>query len=149
MKKNTKVLLGGSTVILTILILLIAATPGASGTELPIYQVLANPEKYEGRFVTTEGFLMESSIDWRADEIELRFDVVDSEGNVLSVFHHGVRPDNFSEGVITILEGYIVPGEPFQAERVKTKCPSKYEGEDPSNYDPEFHKELLDDKTDN
>lgn len=146
MKKNTKVLLGGCTVILTILILLIAATPGASGTELPLKEALANPEKYEGRFVVTEGLLVEDSIDWRADEIELRFDIVDSEGNKLSVFHHGVKPDNFSEGVITILEGYIVPGEPFQAERVKTKCPSKYEGEDPSNYDPELHKELLDDK---
>ncbi|MCT8136333.1 cytochrome c maturation protein CcmE [Anaerobacillus sp. CMMVII] len=145
MKKNTKVLLGGSTVILSILILLIAATPGASGTEIPLQEVLANPEKYEERYVTTEGFLVAESIDWRADEIELRFDIVDSEGNVLSVFHHGVRPDNFSEGVITILEGYIVPGEPFNAERVKTKCPSKYEGEDPNNYDPEFHKELLND----
>jgi cytochrome c-type biogenesis protein CcmE len=145
MKKNTKVLLGGCTIILSILILLIAATPGASGTEISIHEVLANPEKYEGRYVTTEGFLIQDSIDWRADEIELRFDIVDSDGNVLSVFHHGVRPDNFSEGVITILEGFIEPGEPFRAERVKTKCPSKYEGEDPKEYDPEFHKELLND----
>ncbi|OIJ20408.1 hypothetical protein BKP45_09165 [Anaerobacillus alkalidiazotrophicus] len=143
MKKNTKVLLGGSTIILSILILLIAATPGASGTEIPLFEAITNPEKYQDRYITTEGFLIEDSIDWRADEIELRFDIVDQEGNVLSVFHDRPRPDNFSEGVIVILGGYIEPGEPFKAERVQTKCPSKYEGEDPSNYDSEFHKKLL------
>ncbi|OIJ17585.1 hypothetical protein BKP37_03610 [Anaerobacillus alkalilacustris] len=143
MKKNTKVLLGGSTIIIAILILLIAATPGASGTEIPLHEAITNPEKYKDRYITTEGFLIEDSIDWRADEIELRFDIVDEDGNVLSVFHDRPRPDNFSEGVIVILGGYIEPGEPFRAERVQTKCPSKYEGEDPSNYDAEFHKELL------
>ena len=144
MSKNTKVLLAGSSVIVAILILLIAATPGASGTELSIPQVLANPEAYEDRYITTEGFIIEESIEWNADAIELRFDIVDSDGNVLSVFHQGVRPDNFSEGVIAILGGYITPGEPFHAERVQTKCPSKYEGElDTEDYDPEFHQQML------
>ncbi len=146
MKKNTKVLLGGVAIILAILILLIAATPGASGTEISIKEAVENPAKYDGKYVKTQGLLVEDSIDWRADEIELRFDIVDEEGNVLTVFHHGVRPDNFSEGVITMIEGYIVPGEPFQAERVQTKCPSKYEGEDPKNYDQELHKEVLKEK---
>lgn len=142
MKKNTKVLLGGTAIIVTILILLIAATPGASGTEVSLAETITNGEKYDERYVTTQGFLIEESIDWRADEIELRFDIEDEEGNILPVFYKGVRPDNFSEGVIVILGGYIVPDEPFQAEKVQTKCPSKYEGEDPDNYDPEFHKEI-------
>lgn len=142
MKKNTKVLLGGSMIIVAILVLLIAATPGASGAEIPLAKALANPEQYEGKYVTTTGFLIEDSIDWRPDEIELRFDIQDEDGNVLSVFHNRPRPDNFSEGVIVILGGFVTPGEPFNAERVQTKCPSKYEGEDPQNYDPEFHKEL-------
>lgn len=143
MKKNTKVLLGGGSIILAILILLIAATPGASGTEISLQEALTNPEKYKDRYITTEGFLVADSVDWRADEIELRFDIIDSDGNILSVFHHGVRPDNFSEDVIVIVDGYLTPGEPFLAERVRTKCPSKYEGADPDDYDPEFHKELL------
>lgn len=143
MKKNTKVLLAGSSIILTILILLIAATPGASGTEISIQEALANPEKYEDRYITTEGLLVADSVDWRADEIELRFDIIDSEGNILSVFHHGVRPDNFSDDVIVIVDGQLTPGEPFVAERLRTKCPSKYEGENPENYDSELHKVIL------
>lgn len=146
MKKNTKVLLGGTAIILSILILLIAATPGASGTEISLEEAITNADKYDGRYVTTQGFLVQESIDWRADEIELRFDIQDEAGNVFSVFHKGVRPDNFSEDVIVIVSGYFEPGKPFNAERVQTKCPSKYEGEDPSNYDPEFHKELLKDE---
>jgi cytochrome c-type biogenesis protein CcmE len=143
MKKNTKVLLAGASIILAILILLIAATPGASGTEITIEEALANPGNYQERYITTEGFLVADSIDWRADEIELRFDIIDPEGNILSVFHHGVRPDNFSEDVIVIVDGYLTPGEPFDAERLRTKCPSKYEGADPNDYDSELHQEML------
>lgn len=143
MKKNTKVLLAGASIILAILILLIAATPGASGTEITLQEALANPEKYEERYITTEGFLVHDSVDWRADEIELRFDIIDEDGNTLSVFHHGVKPDNFSEDVIVIIDGYLTPGEPFVAERLRTKCPSKYEGEDVENYDSELHKEII------
>lgn len=143
MKKNTKVLLAGSSIILTILILLIAATPGASGTEITLQEALGNPEKYEERYITTEGFLVADSVDWQANEIELRFDIIDGDGNTLSVFHHGVKPDNFSEDVIVIVDGYLIAGEPFVAERLRTKCPSKYEGEDVENYDSELHKEII------
>lgn len=143
MKKNTKVLLAGTSIILAILILLIAATPGASGTELKLQEAVANPEKYEERYITTEGFLVSDSVDWRADEIELRFDIIDDDGNILSVFHNGVKPDNFSEDVIVIVDGYLTPGEPFMAERLRTKCPSKYEGEDFEEYDSELHKKIV------
>lgn len=143
MKKNTKVLLAGSSIILTILILLIAATPGASGTEITIQEALANPDNYQERYITTEGFLVADSVDWRADEIELRFDIIDEDGNTLSVFHHGVKPDNFSEDVIVIIDGYLTPGEAFVAERLRTKCPSKYEGEDVEDYDSELHQKII------
>lgn len=144
MKKNTKVILAGSSIIVAILILLIAATPGASGTEIPLAEAVNNPEKYTDRYINTEGFLVEDSIDWRADEIELRFDIVDEDGNVLSVFHERVRPDNFSEGVIVLLGGYIQPDGIFYAERVQTRCPSVYEAEKPEGeYDPELHREIL------
>ncbi len=142
MTKNTKVLLAGSTIIVAILILLIAATPGASGTEIPLAQAVTNPEQYKDRYVNTEGFLVEESIDWRADEIELRFNLVDEDGNTLSVFYDRVRPDNFSEGVIVLLGGYIQSDGVFYAERVQTRCPSSYEGEKPEEgYDPAVHQE--------
>ncbi|ALC89973.1 hypothetical protein AM500_09435 [Bacillus sp. FJAT-18017] len=143
MKKNTIVMLGGFIIAGAIIFLLMAATPGSSGVELTMKDLLANQEKHKDDFVTVEGLLIEESIKWNADKIELRFDLKDNEGNLMHVVHNGVKPDNFSEGVIVILQGAPTKKDTFQAETVKTRCPSKYEGEDIENYDPEAHKSKL------
>jgi cytochrome c-type biogenesis protein CcmE len=145
MKKNTIVMLGGLIIAGAIIFLLMAATPGSSGIELKMDELLKNQEKYrDGYFVTVEGLLIEDSIQWDADKIELKFDVKDNDGNVLHVIHNGVKPDNFTEGVIVILQGAPTKEkDTFLAETVKTRCPSKYEGQDMKNYDPEMHKNKL------
>src|SRR5699024_12261756 len=66
---------------------------------------------------------------------------LDEEGNELDVIHNGVEPDNFSDDVIVIVHGYILDNGVFEAERVQTRCPSSYEGEDMEDYDSEFHRE--------
>ncbi|MHC0035957.1 cytochrome c maturation protein CcmE [Pseudoneobacillus sp. C159] len=144
MKKNTMVSIGGLVITGAIVFLLMAATPGSSGVEITLKELTENQQKYEDNFVTVEGFLIEDSIEWDADKIELQFKVIDNNGNTLHVIHNGVRPDNFTDGVITILQGNPSKekGE-FIAETVKTRCPSKYEGQDMENYDPETHKDKL------
>jgi cytochrome c-type biogenesis protein CcmE len=143
-KKNTMVSIGGLIIAGAIVFLLMAATPGSSGVEISLKELNGNQQKYEENYVTVEGLLVEESIEWDADKIELQFDVKDNEGNKLHVTHNGVKPDNFTEGVIVILQGNPakVQGE-FIAETVKTRCPSKYEGQDMENYDPESHKDKL------
>jgi cytochrome c-type biogenesis protein CcmE len=143
MKKNTLVMLGGFIIAGAIVFLLMAATPGSSGVELTMKELLADQQEYKDDFVTVEGLLIEDSIKWDADKIELKFDVKDNDGNIMHVIHNGTKPDNFSEGVITILQGAPAKKNTFVAETVKTRCPSKYEGEDMKNYDPESHKEKL------
>ncbi|PLR99899.1 cytochrome c maturation protein CcmE [Bacillus sp. T33-2] len=143
MKKNTLVLTGGVVIAGAILFLLMAATPGSSGVELPLKELLAKQAVHKDDFVTVEGLLIENSIKWNADKIELKFDVQDAEGNKMHVEYDGVKPDNFSEGVIVILQGYLGKNDTFTAESVKTRCPSKYEGQDMENYDPETHKDKL------
>jgi cytochrome c-type biogenesis protein CcmE len=144
MRKNTMVSIGGLIIAGAIVFLLMAATPGSSGVEITLKELNENQQKYEENYVTVEGFLVEESIEWNADKIELQFDVKDNEGNNLHVTHNGVKPDNFTEGVIVILQGNPAKeqGE-FIAETVKTRCPSKYEGQDMENYDPESHKDKL------
>ncbi|WP_342432272.1 cytochrome c maturation protein CcmE [Neobacillus sp. FSL H8-0543] len=144
MKKNTIVMLGGFIIAGAIVFLLMAATPGSSGIELTMKDLLANQEKHKDDFVTVEGLLIEESIKWNADDIELKFDLKDNDGNLMHVIHNGTRPDNFSEGVIVILQGSPTKKDTFVAETVKTRCPSKYEGEDIENYDPKNHEKLLD-----
>jgi len=143
MKKNTVVMLGGFVIVGAIIFLLMAATPGSSGIELTLDELLKNQEEHKDDFVTVEGLLIEDTIKWDADKIELKFDVKDNDGNLMHVIYNGTKPDNFSEGVITILQGAPTKKDTFVAETVKTRCPSKYEGEDMENYDPETHKEKL------
>ncbi|MDF2675481.1 MAG: hypothetical protein K0R09_3753 [Clostridiales bacterium] len=143
MKKNTIVMIGGFIIAGAIVFLLMAATPGSSGIELTMKDLLANQEKHKEDFVTVEGLLIEESIKWNADDIELKFDLKDNDGNLMHVIHKGTRPDNFSEGVIVILQGSPSKKDTFVAETVKTRCPSKYEGEDIENYDPKNHEKLL------
>jgi cytochrome c-type biogenesis protein CcmE len=143
MKKNTIVMLGGLVIVGAIIFLLMAATPGSSGIELKMDELLKNQDKYQDDFVTVEGLLIGDSIKWDADKIQLKFDLQDNDGNILHVIHDGVKPDNFSDGVIAILQGSPTEKDTFVAETVKTRCPSKYEGEDMENYDPETHKDKL------
>ncbi|MDF2606540.1 MAG: hypothetical protein K0S34_730 [Bacillales bacterium] len=149
MSKNAKMIGGSLVIAVAILFLLIAATPGSSGVELKLAELLKDQQEYTDDYVTVEGLLIEDSIKWDADKIQLKFDVQDENGKKLSVIYNGVKPDNFSEGVITILQGS--PDEKiaglFHAETVKTRCPSKYEGEDMENYDPEAHKDKLNKKS--
>lgn len=145
MKKNTMVTIGGLIIAGAIVFLLMAATPGSSGVEITLKELTENQQKYEDNYVTVEGLLIADSVLWDADKIEIQFKVKDNDGNTLHVIHNGVKPDNFTEGVIVILQGNPSKekGE-FVAETVKTRCPSKYEGENMENYDPEAHKNKLD-----
>jgi cytochrome c-type biogenesis protein CcmE len=143
MKKNTIVMLGGFIIAGAIVFLLMAATPGSSGVELTMKELLATQEQHIDDFVTVEGLLIEDSIKWDANKIELKFDVKDNGGNVMHVIHNGTKPDNFAEGVITILQGAPTKKDTFVAETVKTRCPSKYEGKDIKDYNPETHKDKL------
>jgi cytochrome c-type biogenesis protein CcmE len=143
MKKNTIVMLGGFIIAGAIVFLLMAATPGSSGVELTLKELIATQDQHKDDFVTVEGLLIEDSIKWNPDKIELKFDVKDNDGDLMHVIYNGTKPDNFAEGVITILQGAPTKKNTFVAETVKTRCPSKYEGKDIKDYNPETHKDKL------
>ncbi|MDF2558153.1 MAG: hypothetical protein K0R71_1981 [Bacillales bacterium] len=151
MKKNRLILLAGFIIALGVVVILMAATPGTTAIELKLKDLVTNQEKFEDDYITVEGFLVEESIQWDADKIELKFDVNDEKGSLMHVTYEGTKPDNFSEGVIVILQGNIKDAKNgkeanFVAEKVQTRCPSKYEGADMENYDPKEHKQYIDNK---
>jgi|SRR5690625_168638 len=142
MKKNTKVIFGSAMILLAILVLLVAVTPASSGYEITIGHLKDNPQEYTESYITTEGYLLAESVDWNADDIELRFEIEDEDGHILPVYHHGVQPDNFEDDVIIIVHGYLQDDGVFEAEKIQTRCPSKYEGMDAEDYDPEIHRQM-------
>lgn len=143
MSKNSKIISGLVLAAAALMIMMFTSMPSAGSKEITITDLVQDGRSYEGDYVMTQGLLNKDSIQWDADKIELRFELYDENEATLEVFHKGIKPDNFSDDVIVIVEGFYNQDGIFEAERVTTKCPSKYEGEDMENYDIETHKQVL------
>jgi cytochrome c-type biogenesis protein CcmE len=145
MSKNKKILSALALMGIAVFIMAFASMPAAGSKEITITNLVEESSKFDGDYVMTQGLLIKDTIQWNADKLELRFEIYDENETVLQVFHKGVQPDNFTDDVIVIVEGFLQDDGVFEAEKVMTKCPSKYEGEDMENYDGEMHKELFKD----
>lgn len=146
MSKNKKIIVGFILVGAALMIMAFTSMPSAGSKEITITELVGNTEQYKGDYIMTQGLLNTDSIKWNADEIELEFEIYDENDSVLTVFHRGIKPDNFTDDIIVITEGFVNEDGVFEAEKVQTKCPTKYEGEDMDNYDSELHKVILSDK---
>ncbi len=143
MSKNKRIIVSLILAGIALSIMLFASLPNVGGQEVKISDLVDNPEKFKDEYVVTQGLLAADKIQWDPDEIELRFEIYDENNVYLPVFYKGVKPDNFSKDVIVIVDGYMNESGVLEAERIQTKCPSKYEGEDMENYNPKKHQEIL------
>lgn len=146
MTKNKKIVVGLSLAAAALMIMLFTSMPSAGSKEITITDLVKDSEDFKGDYIMTQGLLNKDSIQWDADKIELQFEIYDENDATLPVLHHGIKPDNFTDDVIVIVEGFMNDAGVFEAERVMTKCPSKYEGADMENYDIETHKVIISDE---
>ncbi|MFP4169000.1 MAG: cytochrome c maturation protein CcmE [Desulfonatronovibrionaceae bacterium] len=78
------------------------------------------------------GKVSADSIERRKDSLGVSFDLLDKEepSQSIRVSYAGAVPDTFDPGVEVIVEGtFQSGGHAFRAEKLMTKCPSKYEDE--------------------
>ena len=80
-----------------------------------------------GKKVQVAGGLVEDSTEYLDATKELRFAMVDNDGNTLTVHYNGVKPGNFEEAVQIVAIGRY-QDDAFHAEQLLVKCPSKYQG---------------------
>ena len=80
-----------------------------------------------GKKVQVAGGLVEGSTKYLDASEELRFDMVDEDGNTMTVHYDGVKPGNFEEAVQIVAVGSFSDSV-FHAEQLLVKCPSKYQG---------------------
>lgn len=145
MLKNKKIIFGLTISAIAIMIMFFSTMPTAGSKEIPMDEVVQNYGTYKDDYIMTQGLLDQDSVEWDAEKIELKFKIYEEGKETLQIRYEGVKPDNFSKDVIVIVEGFIGENGVFEAEKVQTKCPSKYEGEDMENYDSEMHKEMYKD----
>ncbi len=79
--------------------------------------------------VQVAGGLVPDSPRYLDETSQLRFVLVDEQGENLTVLYGGVVPGNFEEATEIVVVGRFEDGV-FAAEKLLTKCPSKYQGLD-------------------
>ena len=79
------------------------------------------------RKVQVAGGLVENSTEYLDESQELRFKIIEENGDTMVVHYDGVKPGNFEEAVQIVAVGRFDDGV-FQAEQLLVKCPSKYQG---------------------
>ena len=79
------------------------------------------------RKVQVAGGLVENSTVYVDESEELRFTMVEEDGDTMTVLYKGVKPGNFEEAVQIVAVGSYGDGV-FHAEQLLVKCPSKYQG---------------------
>ena len=77
--------------------------------------------------VQVAGGLVENSTEYLDETQELRFTMVEEDGDTMTVLYEGVKPGNFEEAVQIVAVGSYREGV-FHAEQLLVKCPSKYQG---------------------
>jgi cytochrome c-type biogenesis protein CcmE len=129
---NLKYLVGGGLLLLFVsfLIFQMVQTTRTDGAYFMTVAELrsAGPELI-GQRVRVNGNVVAGSEDWNAQEITLKFAIVD-EGDVssasLPIVYYGPRPDNFQRAASAIVEGQLRPDGLFEAQTLLLKCPSRY-----------------------
>ena len=126
MNKKNRLLLGVSIVVVLLGYLLL--TSGTSN-QYEVSGAVANKENLTNRVIIVNGSLVKGTDNWDPLTKTLTFKMTDGIAT-MDVIYIGDKPNMPEEAVSiqTIVTGQF-NGDVFEAFRMLTKCPSKYEGE--------------------
>ncbi len=130
MSSRTKLVIIGVVVLGVLGYLLTSGFDAYSMHRAAIDDIVKDPLKFQNKGVKITGTVMEGTI--VKTPLSAVFNVKDAEGDAsMKVVYKGVVPDTFQDDVYVILEGrYNTASKQFEANKLLTKCPSRYEGMD-------------------
>ena len=122
-------LVAGLILVGAIISLMVYGLTTAKAYWLTVDEVHQRGDSLISQRLRVNGVVVEGSEDWNAEEVTLRFKIVDEEnpGRQLSVVHYEPRPDNFHRAASVIVEGELLQGGTIEADVLLLKCPSRYE----------------------
>lgn len=113
----------------------IAVIIALAGIGVGIYSFVANTTPYvtakeasamPGEYVHVAGKILHETAQYDIANSLFRFEIVDDQGDKLRVIYKGQKPGNFDSAPKASIAGRFMDGA-FQADEIKTQCPSKYE----------------------
>ncbi|HEY93271.1 MAG TPA: cytochrome c maturation protein CcmE [Dehalococcoidia bacterium] len=127
MKK--RFLIGGGILVLVVGYLLFLSLGSSVSYYLTVSEFVDKGDQFYDTHVRVAGKVVGDSIDWSAEDLELRFAITEG-GKTLSVIYNGAKPSGFKAGSDILVDGKYDSGKIFRASQLILKCPSKYEPED-------------------
>ena len=121
-------LLGGGILVVAVGLLVYASLGSAVNYYLTVSELLDKSNELYGERVRVAGEVVNNSIEWNADTLELRFVITEGD-NYLLVIYEGAKPSGLKEDSSVLVEGEYRSDNTFQASTIIMKCPSKYEPE--------------------
>ena len=121
-------LLGGGILVVAVGLLVYASLGSAVSYYLTVSELLDKGNELYGERVRVAGEVVNNSIEWNADTLELRFVITEGD-NYLLVIYEGAKPSGLKEDSSVLVEGEYRSDNTFQASTIIMKCPSKYEPE--------------------
>lgn len=127
--KRRKFLIGGLVVVAALALLMLNAFQGASMYYLTVAELKAMGAKAYGEPVRISAWVSADPITAEPAKMTLKFTIADEEGagEKVAVAYRGVVPDGFKVGAEVVVEGQYSASGAFEANKLLTKCPSKYE----------------------
>ncbi len=136
MKKSQKFLIAGIVIVAAIGALIYVGIKESGVYYMTVSELSSKGSSVDGQGMRISGAVVEGSIEEEKQKLIIRFKVKDEEGTddkFVNVYFKGVKPDSFKADVQVILEGkYESANNLFKATTLLVKCPSRYEGEVPS-----------------
>jgi cytochrome c-type biogenesis protein CcmE len=119
-------LIGGGVLAVAVSLLVYASLSGAVSYYLTVSELLDKGSELYGERVRVAGKVVNDSIEWDTDALELRF-VITEGGDDLLVVYGGARPSGLNDDSNILVEGELRSDNTFQGSTIILKCPSKYE----------------------
>ncbi|WP_227762956.1 cytochrome c maturation protein CcmE [Zhaonella formicivorans] len=128
MQKKHKISIGVLVIAVAIGFLIVTGFGGNSGYQVTLADLINKGAELEGKYILAEGKLVPESKQWDGGKIELKFEVTDGQVKV-PVVYNDVAPDNFDypEAELILKGKWNAAEGVFYADKVETRCPSKYE----------------------
>ena len=116
-------------IVLAIVLLAVAAGFGITSFRKTMTPYISFAEaRNASGMVQVNGVLANKNYVLKQDEQFLKFDLKDSNGEVMNVEYRGVIPGNFDQAISIVAIGRYKDGT-FAADQLLVKCPSKYQAE--------------------
>jgi cytochrome c-type biogenesis protein CcmE len=148
---RVKFLIGGLLIVAAIIYLIVSSTQASAQYFLTIHELNAKGIEAMGRELRISGAVIGDTIQYDAQNLELRFQVADipgdnneieAQGGLAKVLHDavvdpnrariqvvyaGVKPDLLRDEAQAIMTGHLGEDGVFRANELLLKCPTKYE----------------------